>query len=105
MRDLYYREVWGRTPAHVTSAAFSLVQDPSFDVTGLLPQVQAPTLLLSPTNGGTLVTMEEQALIKETIPNCEQAVFEGATATLPYDEQEWCAEQTLAFIRKHGDGA
>ena len=103
MRDLYYREVWARTPAHITSAAFSLVQDPAFDVTGLLPQVQAPTLLLSPTNGGTLVTMEEQALIRDTIPVCEQAIFEGAAATLPYDEQEWCAERTLEFIRKYTD--
>lgn len=101
MRDLYYQEVWARTPAHVTSAAFSLVQDPAFDVTGLLPQVQAPTLLLSPDSGGTLVTMEEQALIKQRIPDCEQRVFPGATAMLPYQEQEWCAEQTLEFLRRH----
>jgi 3-oxoadipate enol-lactonase len=101
MRDLYYQSVWASVPAHVTSAAFSLVQDPSFDVTPLLSQVQAPTLLLSPTNGGALVAMEEQALIRATIPDCEQAVFEGATSSLPYEQQEWCAEQMLAFIRRH----
>jgi pimeloyl-ACP methyl ester carboxylesterase len=103
MRDLYYQEVWGRTAAHVTSAAFSLVQDPAFDVTGLLPQVSQPALLLSPDKGGTLVTMEEQNMIRDTIPNCEQVVFSGATAMLPYHEQEWCAEQTLQFLRKHTD--
>ena len=101
MRDLYYQYVWGSVPAHVTSAAFSLVQDPSFDVTPLLSQVQCPTLLLSPTNGGALVTMEEQALIKQTIPQCEQAIFEDGTSSLPYEQPEWCAEQMLAFIRKH----
>jgi pimeloyl-ACP methyl ester carboxylesterase len=105
MRDLYYQHVWASVPAHVTSAAFSLVQDPSFDVTPLLPRVRAPTLLLSPTNGGALVTMEEQALIRTTIPNCEQAVFDGAGSSLPYEHQEWCAEQMLAFIRRHTDGA
>ncbi len=105
MRDLYYQEVWSRVPAHVTSAAFSLVQDPSFDVSPLLSQVKAPTLLLSPTNGGALVTMEEQELIRTTIPDCEQAVFEGGTSSLPYEEQEWCAEQMLAFIRKDPDDA
>jgi pimeloyl-ACP methyl ester carboxylesterase len=103
MRDLYYQEVWARVPAHITSAAFSLVQDPAFDVTPLLSRVKAPTLLLSPTNGGALVTMEEQELIRTTIPDCELAVFEGATSRLPYDEQEWCAQQMLAFIRKHTD--
>ncbi|HWC31201.1 MAG TPA: alpha/beta hydrolase [Dehalococcoidia bacterium] len=101
MRDLYYQEVWARTPAHITSAAFALVQDPAFDVTGLLPKVTQPTLLLSPDNGGTLVTMEEQNLIRDTIPNCEQQVFHGATAMLPYYEQEWCAEHALDFIRRH----
>jgi pimeloyl-ACP methyl ester carboxylesterase len=103
MRDLYYQEVWARVPAHVTSAAFSLVQDPAFDLTSLLSQVQCPTLLLSPTNGGALVTMEEQELIRTTIPHCEQAVFEGGTSSLPYEQQEWCAEQMLAFIRRHTD--
>jgi pimeloyl-ACP methyl ester carboxylesterase len=105
MRDLYYQEVWARTPAHVTSAAFSLVQDPAFDVTPLLSQVKAPTLLLSPDNGGTLVTMEEQALIRDTIPDCTQVVFPGGTSLLPYQEAEWCAEQTLAFLRAHKDEA
>jgi pimeloyl-ACP methyl ester carboxylesterase len=101
MRDLYYQEVWARVPAHVTSAAFSLVQDPSFDVTPLLTNVEAPTLLLSPTEGGQLVTMEEQELIRTTIPNCHQVIFEGASSSLPYNEAEWCAEQTLAFIRRY----
>lgn len=103
MRDLYYQEVWGRTASHVISSAFALVQDPAFDVTGLLPQVTQPTLLLSPDDGGTLVTMEEQNLIKAQIPDCEQQVFAGATAMLPYHEQEWCAEQTLQFLRKHAE--
>jgi pimeloyl-ACP methyl ester carboxylesterase len=101
MRDLYYQQVWGSVPAHITSAAFSLVQDPSFDVTPLLSQVKVPTLLLSPTNGGTLVTMEEQELIRSTIPDCEQVVFEGGTSLLPYQEPVWCAEQTLRFLREH----
>ena len=102
MRDLYYQQVWASVPAHITSSAFSLVQDPSFDVTPLLSQVSVPTLLLSPTNGGTLVTMEEQELIRTTIPECEQAVFEGATSLLPYHEPVWCAEQTLRFLRARG---
>lgn len=101
MRDLYYQEVWARTPAHVTAAAFSLVQDPSFDVTPLLEQVKCPTLLLSPDSGGLLVTMEEQELIRSRIPHCEQAIFVGGTARLPYDEPEWCALQTLEFLRRH----
>lgn len=101
MRDLYYQHVWASVPAHVTSAAFSLVQDPSFDVTPLLSQVQCPTLLLSPTNGGALVTMGEQELIRTTIPNCEQVVFNGANSSLPFNQQEWCAEEMLEFIRKH----
>jgi hypothetical protein len=66
------------------------VQDPSFDVTPLLLNPQAPALLISPDSAGPLITLEEQDLIRDTIPRCEQVVFEGGGATLPCVAAESC---------------
>ncbi|HLF71677.1 MAG TPA: alpha/beta fold hydrolase [Dehalococcoidia bacterium] len=102
MQSLYYSQVQSGVPAHLIASAYRLVASPAFDVEPFLSKVQAPTLLLSPDSGGQLITMEEQELIRTTIPNCEQHVFAGGTAQLPYYEADWCAEHALRFIQKHG---
>jgi pimeloyl-ACP methyl ester carboxylesterase len=102
LQALYFSEVQARIPAHVIAAAYRCCADPAFDVEPLLSKIKTPTLLLSPDNAAPLVTMEEQAHIAKTIPNCEQRVFKGANADLPYVYGEWCAEQALPFFKEHG---
>jgi pimeloyl-ACP methyl ester carboxylesterase len=101
LQDLYYREAQARIPAHILAAAFRCVADPSFDVRGMLGDVQAPTLLLSPDlypPSPSLTSREEHAMICETIAHCEQRVLPGSAMHFPFTDGEWCAQQTLSFL-------
>lgn len=100
LRALHRAEQTAMMPAHVIASLMRMVSRPDFDITALLPRIQAPTLLLSP--GASFPTsLEQQAMMRERIPNCEQVVFEGAPHMIVWDEPERCAEACLQFIRKH----
>lgn len=87
-------------PAHVIASLMRMMSRSDFDITSLLPNIKAPTLLLSP--GASIITsLEQQKMIKETIPNCEQVIFEEAPHGITWDHPVRCAEESLKFIRKH----
>ncbi|MBN8830996.1 MAG: alpha/beta hydrolase [Sphingomonadales bacterium] len=101
MQDLYFRQCQANIPAHVQAAAFRCVADPAFDVTDLLPQVQAPTLLLSPDiypKGPTLTSRADHDLIRAAIPRCEERVLPGSSMHFPFTDGPWCADQLIRFL-------
>jgi hypothetical protein len=46
-------------------------------------------------------SLEQQAMMRERIPNCDQVVFDGAQHGIVWDIPEQCAEASLQFIRNH----
>ena len=101
LKALYGREQMAMIPPHMLSAFRRLSVKPEFTIAPILDKVQAPTLLLSPDAAEPLLTMEEQNWMRETIPNCEQVVFAGASHDIAYQQDERCAQLALEFIRKH----
>ncbi len=100
LEGVYRAEQTAMMPAHVIASLIRMVCQQDFDITPMLPQIKAPTLLLSP--GKSVVTnMEQQNMMRETIPNCEQVVFEGAAHGISFDAPERCAQEALKFIRQH----
>jgi 3-oxoadipate enol-lactonase len=85
---------------HVVAALLRMLSDPATNITPLLPLIKAPTLLLSPGNSD-VTTREEQEMMRDTIPDCEQIVFENAPQELSVTEPDWCSTHTLDFVRKH----
>ena len=103
LQDLYLRETQARIPAHIQAAAFRCVADPSFDVRGVLKDIQAPTLLLSPDiypDGPSLTSKAEHEMVCKTIKTCEQRVLPGSSMHFPFTDGEWCAEQVLSFLER-----
>lgn len=97
---VYLAEQTAMLPTHVLASLVRMVSQPDFDVTSMLPNIKAPTLLLSP-GASASTSMEEQSMMKERIPNCEQVVFEGARHMISMDAPQRCSEEMLKFIRRH----
>jgi pimeloyl-ACP methyl ester carboxylesterase len=100
LRSIYRAEQMALMPPHVIAGLMRMVTQRSFDITPLLPEIQAPTLLLSP-GESPHTPLEEQNMMRERIPNSEQVVFEGAAHGIAWDEPDRCASLALAFMRKH----
>jgi pimeloyl-ACP methyl ester carboxylesterase len=100
LKALYGREQMAMIPAHMLSAFRRLSVKPEFTIEPILARIQAPTLLLSPDAAEPLITMDEQAFMRDTIPDCEQIFFPGANHDIAYWQDERCAELTLDFIHK-----
>ena len=98
LQRIYRAEQMAQTPAHVTASLMRMVTDPAFTITPLLERIQAPTLLLTPEDSQHTL-MEEQTMMLERIPNCRQALFEGAAHGIAFDQPERCAQETLRFIQ------
>ena len=101
LKALYNREQMASIPPQTLSAFRRLSVKPEFTIEPILSRIQAPTLLMSPDSAEPLLTMEEQNMMRDTIPHCEQIVFQGANHDIAYQQDERCANETLAFIRKH----
>jgi 3-oxoadipate enol-lactonase len=101
LKALYGREQMAMIPPHMLSAFRRLSVKPEFTIEPVLARIKAPTLLLSPDAAEPLLTNEEQAYMRDTIPDCEQVIFPGANHDIAYWQDERCAELTLDFIRKH----
>lgn len=100
LRNIYYAQQTAKMPAHVIASLMRMVSQRDFDITPILGEIQAPTLLLTP-EASIHTSMDEQAMMKERIPDCEQVVFAGASHQIAADIPERCAEATLAFLRQH----
>ena len=90
----------GLMQPHTVAALQKMVSQRSFDITPLLADIKAPTLLLSPDNSAN-TAIEEQNMMRDTIPNCEQIVFEDASHYIANDQPDRCAKAALEFIRRH----
>jgi 3-oxoadipate enol-lactonase len=101
LKALYGREQMAMIPPHMLSAFRRLSVKPEFTIEPILAQIKAPTLLMSPDAAEPLITMDEQAFMRETIPDCAQIVFPGASHDIAYVQDERCAELTLSFIKQH----
>jgi 3-oxoadipate enol-lactonase len=101
LKALFNREQMANLPPQTLSAFRRLSVKPEFTIGPILTKIEAPTLMLSPDNAEPLITMEEQNMMRDTIPNCEQIVFPGANHDIAYQQDKRCAEETLSFIRKH----
>ena len=100
MKAVTLSEQTGLMKPHAIASLQQMVGQRDFDITSMLPQIQAPTLLLSPGNSHT-TSLEEQAMMKETIPNCEQVVFEGALHFIANEQPDRCSREALEFIKRH----
>jgi pimeloyl-ACP methyl ester carboxylesterase len=95
MIDRY--ESMARMPTHILAALLRMATRPDFDLTPLLPRIQAPTLLMSP-DSSHVTPFAQQELMRDRIPNCRQVVFEGGAHSIFFDQPERCAAEALAFI-------
>jgi pimeloyl-ACP methyl ester carboxylesterase len=105
LKALYGREQMAMIPPHMLSAFRRLSVRLDFTIEPVLAQIKAPTLLMSPDAAEPLITMDEQNMMRATIPNCDQIVFAGANHDIAYQQDERCAEAALEFIRKHSGGS
>ena len=94
-----WRQVAGMPP-HTIASVIRMATDAQFDVTSLLPGIQAPTLLLTP-GASEVLTLDGQPSMSELIPQCEQVIFEDAAHTIFVDHSEQCIDASLDFIRRH----
>jgi 3-oxoadipate enol-lactonase len=101
LKALYGREQMAMIPPHMLSAFRCLSVKPEFTIEPILPQIKAPTLLMSPDAAEPLLTNEEQAYMRDRIPDCEQVTFPGASHDIAYWQDERCAELALEFIRRN----
>ena len=67
------------------------------NVQSLLPKVSVPTLLISPTRS-LLAPLEEQVMMRKTIPNARIVTVEGPGHELYWDVPEPCISALLSFI-------
>jgi pimeloyl-ACP methyl ester carboxylesterase len=94
-----WRQVAGMAP-HTIASVIRMATAAQFDVTSLLPAIQAPTLLLTP-GASEVLTHDEQPALSELIPRCEQVIFEDAAHTIFVDYREQCIDASRDFIRRH----
>ena len=100
------RERWRQVagiPPHTIASIIRMATDVQFDVTSLLPAIQAPTLLLTP-GASEVLALDERPAMSELIPRCEQVLFEDAAHTIFVDHGDQCIDASREFIRRHTGG-
>lgn len=100
LKACFHAEGTAQIPAHMIASIFRMVTAPSFDFTPILGDIKVPTLLLSP-GAAPSAPLEEQVMIRNTIPDCEQVVFEDAPHLITFEQPEECARHLLEFVRRH----
>ncbi len=100
LREFLMTEMLCMLPAHVIASLIRLVSRTDFNITSMLSNVPVPTLLLSPTTSPA-TNLDEQAMMLETIPNCEQVIIEGPSNKIYHERPDQCAKATLEFVRRH----
>jgi pimeloyl-ACP methyl ester carboxylesterase len=71
---------------------------PSVDITSLLPQVKAPTLVLAPARS-PITPLTEQVMIRDSIAGARIAVIEGRGHEIYVDDADGCINALLKFLR------
>lgn len=94
----YHREM-GRTSARSLLALFEYV--PTVDLTGLLPHVQAPTLVFAGLESG-ITPPDDSRRIAEAIPDAQLVEIEGAPTQLHVTHRGIALPRYLEFLRGLG---
>ncbi|GAB4349924.1 MAG: alpha/beta hydrolase [Candidatus Abyssubacteria bacterium] len=66
-------------------------------VEALLPNIQTPTLILAPAKS-PISPLEEQVMMRRTIPNSRIAVIEGAWHEIYFDDPDACISALMNFL-------
>lgn len=93
------RQEWDRTPVHVLQSLARFV--PSVDAEPLLPQIQAPTLILAPSES-PITPLAEQFLMRERIPDARIHVLDGFGHGFYQEVPGRCTREALAFLDELG---
>lgn len=99
--DDYFATEFARTPVHVAIAISQAV--PGVNIAEFLPQIQVPTLMLTP-GDSPHTSAEEQAEISRLIPGAQQRIYPGATHSMYHLIPDQLAADTLGFIKSVGAG-
>ncbi|UCD57032.1 MAG: alpha/beta hydrolase [Candidatus Hydrogenedentota bacterium] len=67
------------------------------NVEPLLPDVTVPTLILAPAKS-PISPLEEQVIMRRTIPDAQMAVIEGAWHEIYFDDPEACISALMSFV-------
>jgi 3-oxoadipate enol-lactonase len=97
LMNVYRTELRSNIAPHVVAGLIDMIRD--LDMTSVLPMIEAPTLLVTPSES-TATSPEEQRAMAEAIPNCEQVVLD-AGHNIAWYEPDRCASLALAFIARH----
>jgi len=87
---------WAKTPAHVLQGIARTLD--GADITPLLPQIKAPTLILAPARS-PITPLSDQLTMRTLIPNARMSVIEGPGHEIYVDEPEECINTLLKFLR------
>jgi pimeloyl-ACP methyl ester carboxylesterase len=95
----YLAEEVALTPIHCAITMFAYMHWPQVDTSGLLSQVKAPTLVLSPAGvfSGN-ITPEQQTEMSNLLPKARQLIYDGTPSDLFYMRSDQLAKDTLEFI-------
>ena len=95
LRAAFTAEQTGKMPTHVVASLIRMVSAPDFNITPILSSIKSPTLLISETKF-QLIPLDEQEIIRKTIPHCDQVLLDSP----PWDPDH-VAQICLEFIRNH----
>jgi pimeloyl-ACP methyl ester carboxylesterase len=87
---------WAKTPTHVLQGITRTLD--GADTTPMLPQIQAPTLVLAPARS-PITPLSDQIAMRTLIPKARIAVVEGPGHEIYVDEPEECISALLKFLR------
>jgi len=71
-----------------------------FNAYDRLPQIKAPTLVISGTED-RIVPVENSRILASRIPNAELVFFEGVAHVYPLEVEEEANKTVLDFLRRH----
>jgi 3-oxoadipate enol-lactonase len=94
MREWWIKEM-GKTAQSVMEGIFRYVT--TMDITSLLPQITAPTLVIS-SDRGTLAAVETVRSWQTRIPNSRLLILPSTAYHLAAALPEECAQATVKFI-------
>ena len=97
----WWTKMMGRTAAS-TMIGFGETL-PYVDITGDLPRIQCPTLVMT-TEASALGSVESTRAWQMTIPNSELRVLPGDSYHVAATDADRCAQETREFILQHRNG-
>ena len=89
---------WARTPTDALAGLAELAT--RANVESLLEKVSTPTLILAAPNSNN-VTLEEQAAMRDRIPDCKMVVIDGPDHEIYFNRTDDCIAAVRPFLAAH----